>query len=72
MALVYRLSVGQPIKIYVEVGGQCALVTGTVQRVMCEPMNHTFVNTVVVDGWAVPAPKAPPTEPAPTGERFHR
>jgi hypothetical protein len=74
MAAVHKLSVGQPIKIVVEVGGQSALVTGIVQRVVCEPLNHSFVNTLVVVGWAVPAPKdaVPPEPPAPVGERFCR
>lgn len=74
MAAVHKLSVGQPIKVVVEVGGQRALVTGTVKRVVCEPYNHDFVNTLVVDGWALPAPKdaVPPEEPVPAGERFCR
>lgn len=74
MAKVHKLSEGQPIRIVVEFGDQRALVTGMVTRVVCEPLNHSFVNTLVIDGWAVPAPRdaVPPPEPVPTGRRFIR
>lgn len=74
MAQVFKLSQGQPVRIFVEDGDRRALVVGHVTLVVCEPMNHQFVNTLVVEGGAVPAPRgAVPQPPPPDGrERFRR
>lgn len=72
MAAVFKVSVGQPIRIFVVAGDMRALVTGRLALVECEPMAHDFVNTLVVEGGAVPVDAVPSPAPPAPGERFCR